>query len=277
MYARTYDEAFPPKRGASRLRELARGITLSILGSIPWHRPVPSLRLLYCHYVFDDQVARFDAVLRLLCSMGTFVDTATVIRVVKGNLPVNQDMFHLSFDDGFKNIISNALPVLRHYDIPAVFFVPTRLIMGAAGTGSIGQASPWTENIEMATWNDLEKAASIGFEIGSHTRTHARFSDISRSASAIENEIFGSKDDLERRLGSCRYISWPYGRISDADVQTLEAVERAGYDGCFGAFRSRVYPGVTNRFRIPRHHFESNWPLSHIKYFAMGGMESRAI
>ena len=128
--------------------------------------------------------------------------------------------------------------------------------------------------IEIATWDDLEKACAAGLEIGSHTRTHVRLSEVSRSKAAIEDEIFGSKADLERRLGrDCHYISWPYGRTTDADAQSLQTVEKAGYRACFGAFRGRVIPKITDRFRIPRHHFEVQWPLSHVKCFAHGAME----
>lgn len=248
---------------------------LSALASIPRRRTGPRLRLLYCHYVFDDQVSRFDAVLQTLRSMGAFVDTVTAIEIVKGNLPIARDVFHLSFDDGFKNIVSNAAPILRRHEIPAIFFVSTGFIAETTKSASAPLRSPWPSNIEMASWNDLEKAMSMGLEIGSHTRTHARFSELSGSVTAIEDELYGSKEDITRRLGACRYISWPYGRISDADDSVLTAVEKAGYDACFGAFRSPVIAGVTNRFRIPRHHIEVNWPDPHIRYFASGGLERR--
>jgi peptidoglycan/xylan/chitin deacetylase (PgdA/CDA1 family) len=200
--------------------------------------------------------------------MGRFVDTATVLEVLRGERPLDQDLFHLSFDDGFRNILTNALPLLRRYEVPAIFFVPTALIAGGSDRASARRGV-----IEMASWADLEQVATAGFEIGSHTRTHARFAAISRSSAAVEDEIFGSKADIERRLGSCHYISWPYGRISDADETTLRAVEHAGYAACFGAFRGRVIPRQTLPFRIPRHHFEPHWPLSHVKYFARGGLE----
>lgn len=258
------------------MRSLARHCALSTRGLISRPSNTPSLRLLYCHYVFDDQRRDFEAVVRYLQSIGEFIGTNEVLDFLEGRKPIEHNLFHLSFDDGFKNVITHALPILREYGVPAAFFVPTAII--AAPQEKVEEYCRVTTNyssvIEMATWDDLEKACAAGFEIGSHTRTHVRFAAISTSKTAIDNEIFGSKADLERRLGrSCNYISWPFGRIADADAESLKAVEQAGYRACFGAFRGRVVPNITDRFCIPRHHFETQWPLQHVKCFAHGAME----
>ena len=270
--ARTYREAFPPAQGVARIRQMARGAALSI-GSrlLPPRDRGPSLRPLYCHFVFDEQIAEFEALITELRGIGRFVDTATVTRILRGEIAVEETLFHLSFDDGFRNVVTNALPFLQRQSVPAILFAPTALLDDPSTVG-VRRPSPF-DRMEMASWADLERALAMGFEVGSHTRTHARFSDISQSESAIEDEICGSKADIERRLGTCRYISWPYGRLSDSDPLSLDAVRRAGFEACFGAFRGRVVPGVTNPFRVPRHHIEANWPLSHIRFFATGAME----
>jgi peptidoglycan/xylan/chitin deacetylase (PgdA/CDA1 family) len=270
--ARTYREAFPPPQGVARFRQIARGVALSI-GSrlVPPRDRGPSLRPLYCHFVFDEQLAAFEALLGELQRIGRFVDTATVIRIARGEMAVEETLFHLSFDDGFRNVVTNALPVLQQQGVPAIVFVPTALLDNPSTVGI--PRSPPFDRMEMASWTDMERALAMGFEVGSHTRTHARLSDISHSDAVIEDEICGSKADIERRLGSCRYISWPYGRMSDSNARSLDAVRRAGFEACFGAFRGRVLSGVTDPFRIPRHHIEANWPLSHVRYFAAGAME----
>jgi len=276
MYATSFRHAIRPTRGLQRIRGIARDCALSIRGFVSRPPNTPSLRVLYCHYVFDDQRREFEAILRYLQSIGKFIGVDEVLEVLEGKRPVEHNLFHLSFDDGFKNVVSNALPVLREHGVPATCFVPTAMI--SASAEQIENYCRVTTNypsvIEIATWDDLAKAGAAGLEIGSHTRTHARFSEVSISRAAIEDEIFGSKADLERRLGhECKYISWPYGRITDADAQSLKAVQEAGYRACFGAFRGRVIPRITDRLRIPRHHFEAEWPLSHVKCFAHGALE----
>ncbi|MCH8830455.1 MAG: polysaccharide deacetylase family protein, partial [Planctomycetes bacterium] len=143
---------------------------------------------------------------------------------------LNNLNFHLSFDDGFRNIITNALPILREHGVPATFFVPTSIISSDAETVRhyCLNITNHPTVIEIATWDDLAIAQDQGLTIASHTRTHARFSDISGSAAQLEHEIIGSKEDIERHLGQpCRYISWPYGTITDANTNSLDYVKRA--------------------------------------------------
>jgi peptidoglycan/xylan/chitin deacetylase (PgdA/CDA1 family) len=176
-----------------------------------------------------------------------------------------------------RNVVTNALPILRAHGVPAILFVPTAIISARSGQFEEIRRNLATTRLDVdsVTWADLENARAAGFEIGSHTRTHARLSDVLNSKSAIEDEIFGSKADLERNLGGgCRYISWPYGRLEDANNDSLDVVRKAGYKACFGAFRGRIVPTVTNAFRIPRHHVEPEWPLAHVKCFAHGAWEA---
>jgi peptidoglycan/xylan/chitin deacetylase (PgdA/CDA1 family) len=276
MYASSFRQAVRPTRGLQRVRSIARDCALSARGLVSRPSNTPNLRVLYCHYVFDDQRRDFEAFVRYVQSIGEFIGIDEVLDILEGRRPVEHNLFHLTFDDGFKNVVTNALPILREHGAHATFFVPTAIISGSEE--QVEKYCRATTNypsvIEMATWDDLEKACAAGLEIGSHTRTHVRFSEISTSNASIEDEIFGSKADLERRLGrDCNYISWPYGRITDADSRSLKAVEQAGYRACFGAFRGRVIPNITDRFRIPRHHFEVQWPLQHVKCFVHGAME----
>ena len=271
-----YWALFKQLRRKPNLREKLRSGALHALSATSKTPPGPWLRLVYCHYVFDDQVANFERQISYLFGIGSFLSTEEVLAVARGEKPLEQRCFHLSFDDGFRNVITNALPVLRKYNVPATFFVPTAIISADYPTvrDYCLKATNYPGVIEMASWDDLARALEQGLTIASHTRTHARFSDISQSETMLEDEIFGSKEDLERRLGQpCPYISWPYGSIRDADPRSLEFVKKAGYQACFGAFRGQVSPGNTDPYYIPRHHFEAHWPLSHLKYFISGGQE----
>lgn len=277
FYATSFRQAVRPTHGLQWFRQIARSCALSMRGIVSCPSDSPCLRILYCHYVFDDQWRAFDAIVRYLSSIGDLVGVGRVLDVLAGKTSLGRNAFHISFDDGFKNVFTNALPILQEHGASATVFVPTTII--SAPTEIVEKycrvTTSYPSVIEMASWDDLEKASANGFVIGSHTRTHARFSALSESQVALENEIYGSKADIERYLGkSCDYISWPYGRATDADVKSLRVVELAGYHACFGAFRGRVIPRATNRFLIPRHHFEVEWPLSHIKCFVNGAMEA---
>ena len=277
-FARTWRAADPDPGGpASRLKGLVRNGALRALAYAARPAAPAYLRCLYCHYVFDDQREQFEQIIVHLKRLGAFVDTATCVDMLNGNRPIDGRYLHLSFDDGFLNNFTNALPILKAHAVPALFFVPSALIGADWQTARDFAATKtiFRGVVEMATWDDLEKAVGAGYEIGSHTRTHARLSEISSIPAVLEDEIAGSKREIEARLGiACKYISWPFGTRTDADPASLAAVERAGYEACFGAYRGSVQSGVTDRYSIPRHHFEANWPLQHVLYFAQGNQES---
>ena len=233
------------------------------------------LRCLFCHYVFDDQLAEFERLIVALKRIGSFVTTDDCLRMLTGELPIDRPYFHLSLDDGFRNNVTNALPILREHGVPAIFFLPSAII-GAdyARAQAYSSAIHYPATIEVMGWDDVAAIHSQGYDIGSHTRTHARFSDVSSDPHRLEDEIAGSKREIEARIGAeCKYISWPYGKRADADATSLALARQAGYRACFGAFRGTIRPNETDRFRIPRHHFEAEWPLSHVEYFARGNRE----
>jgi hypothetical protein len=273
-YATDFRDAVQQSAGLrARLRGAARSASLSLLGSLTYIPQRVFLRCLYCHYVFDDQTVLFERMLERLKAFGTFISTDRLISVLDGTSPFDQPYFHLSFDDGFRNNFLNALPVLRKLKIPAIFFVPSAMIDASYEhvrnycLTRVSLKMP----IETLRWDDLKAIRDAGYEIGSHTRTHARFSEISSNSEKMRDEILGSKEDLERGLNQpCKYISWPYGRGRDADEKSLAFTSLAGYEACFSAIRGSVMPAKTNRFRLPRHHVEAHWPMSHVRYFASG-------
>ncbi len=265
-----------PQGVAANARYFLRSSYLSVAGLSCRFIRTPGLRCLFCHNIFDDQVESFRRICRTLAQMGKFVDACTCLDMLQGKTPIDGTYYHLSFDDGFHNILDNALPILQEFSIPAAIFVVTGFV--GASYEAVAQycATHWSSYaapIEMLSWSDLAELQRLGITIGSHSHTHARFS-LLQTRSQLVNEITVSKQELEQRLGAeCRYISWPYGRLSDASQESLAFVQEAGYSGCFGGHRGRVRPGVTNPFSIPRHHFEPNWPVSHVRFFASGNSE----
>lgn len=254
-----------------RLRQALRSGTLSVLACLPRPLPKAFLKCLYCHYVFDDQVGDFERAIQRLKRVGRFVDAATVMEIAQGKVPITERLFHLSFDDGFKNVCENALPILKRHQVPAVIFIPTAFVGSDWESASdyCLRIAHYKSVVQMATWDELRRARDDGFEIGSHTRTHCRLSDISADRISLGTELAGSKEDIERELGTeCRFFSWPFGRMADVDEWSLRECERVGYQAVFGAFRGTVVSGQTSKWRLPRHHFEAQWPLSHIHYFA---------
>lgn len=271
-YATSWREAHRPPSGIKEnSRALARRLALAALSATGAADRGPFLNCLYCHYVFDDQRKRFARLIEELRGIGKFIDTETCIGMLEGRVAIDGRYFHISFDDGFRNVYTNALPILEEHGVPGAVFVPTGLV-GAdwhEARHYCLQTTRYIGVVEMVTWQDLKDARARGFEVGSHTRTHKRFADISGAPETLEDEILGSKKDIEERLQTeCKYIAWPYGAMKDVDETSLDLAVKAGYRAVFGAFRGTVTPKETSIYSIPRHLFEVQWPFSHVKYFA---------
>ena len=234
------------------------------------------LRCLYCHGVFDEDLPKFAAFLDRLTSIGMFLSSEEVVSIARSERKRSGRYFHLSFDDGFKNNLTNAAPVLKERGIPATFFVPPAHI-GADWSRAreycverLHLAGP----VEILSWQDCCELVNEGFDVGSHTYSHCRLSEL--TGDQLKHEIVDSKHMLEDKLGSSvDHFSWPYGRKSDYSPEASDLIESAGYRGCFGAFRGRVVRGKTDPYSIPRHQFEASWPVSHSLYFAFGGREEK--
>ena len=265
-----------PEGIGGRLRSAVRRLTLDALSLLP-NRPAQQfLRCLTCHYVFDDQKEQFAQLINALSQTGTFVDTQSCVEMFRGLRPIDGPYFHLSFDDGLRNVVKNAFPVLSRKRIPAAFFIPTSLIDGDpdAVRHYCLQTTKYRAVIEMASWDDLRHADPELFEIGSHTQNHVRASQVSAEPELLKRELIQSKAEIERQLGRpCRYLAWPYGQSSDVNQLATQLAAAAGYDAAFGVERGSIVPGHSAPFCLPRHHFEVQWPRAHVLYFARGNME----
>lgn len=243
---------------------------MSVGGILSRYSDAPALQGIYCHYVFDDQVERFRRILEQLLTVGEFVDSDTCLSMLRGEREIDARYFHLSFDDGFRNVFTNAAPILRDLDVPAIAFVPSSLVEAPDHEVSeyCLEVTGYRSAIEILSWDEVRSLPDFGVEIGSHTRTHARLSEISGNRDRLWDEVSGSKDEIEKNTGRpCKYISWPYGEAGDVDDRAIELIRAAGYDACFSAVRGSIEPGVSNEMKVPRHHFEVQWPWSHIKFF----------
>lgn len=145
----------------------------------------------------------------------------------------------VTFDDAYRSVYDNARPVLESLGVPGTVFVPTALVgserpMAWPGTDRwLGSA--YENELTPMSWDELGELSELGWELGSHTRTHPRLPTI--AAEAMRDELAGSRADLEERIGtSCETIAYPYG---DYDAAVLAASRQAGFKAG-GALAGRV-------------------------------------
>ena len=92
----------------------------------------------------------------------------------------------VTFDDGYRDNLLEAAPVLAELDIPATIFVPSRIIDGDA-------SFHWYEDPPPAlSWNDVGELLGGGLvDVQSHTLTHPLLPQV--DAERSYEEIAGSR------------------------------------------------------------------------------------
>jgi peptidoglycan/xylan/chitin deacetylase (PgdA/CDA1 family) len=106
----------------------------------------------------------------------------------------------ITFDDGYHNFYANAFPVLDRYGFTATMFLPTAFI---------GESRLTFKGRGCLTWSEVRELRKHGISFGSHTVTHPQLHDC--DANSIRDEIMGSKQTIEQKLGcSIQSFSYPY-------------------------------------------------------------------
>ena len=136
----------------------------------------------------------------------------------------------VTFDDAYRSIIEQGLPVLSRLGLPATVFVPADFL-GSPEPMSWSGIDRWLggpHEGEMICMDrdELGALADSGWEIGSHTRSHPRLTTL--QADGLDAELRGSKTRLEDALGlPCPSLAYPYG---DVNGRVARAAGAAGYE-----------------------------------------------
>jgi peptidoglycan/xylan/chitin deacetylase (PgdA/CDA1 family) len=148
----------------------------------------------------------------------------------------------ITFDDAFRSVYKIARPILTAAGFKGSVFAPTSFIGGEQPMSWPG-VEQWAVSEHRAelvpmSWTELAELAEAGWEIGSHTRTHARLPQLTRDE--LDDELQGSRTDIEEQLGRpCRSLAYPFGAH---DARVVEAARRAGYETAAATLPGRLRP-----------------------------------
>lgn len=135
----------------------------------------------------------------------------------------------ITFDDGFRNTITTAKPILDDAGFVATAFPVT---------GFLGSTDHWpggTGVEPLMTSADLLRLRADGWEIGGHSHMHRRLPRLASKDAAYE--IQRSTQILEDLLGEpVRSFAYPYGEHNPG----VRALAAATYDTCLTIGTERV-------------------------------------
>lgn len=145
----------------------------------------------------------------------------------------------LTFDDGYADVLENALLITERYNIKSTVFVLSD--PEHADRKQLGS------NRRLLSWGDIRLLHTKGWTIGCHSAKHPDFGRL--SPTQMEEEVVNAKKTLEGKLGyEIEYFAYPNGI---ATPQIIAAVQRAGYKAAF-AVRPGSITNTSNRWVLPR-------------------------
>ena len=99
----------------------------------------------------------------------------------------------LTFDDGYADLIEEALPKLIEHGFPATVFVTTGWLRDA------GRRAAGTAPGRMLSWAQLATLSAAGIEVAAHSHSHPQLDQI--SGTRLRADLGDCKQLLEDRLG----------------------------------------------------------------------------
>jgi peptidoglycan/xylan/chitin deacetylase (PgdA/CDA1 family) len=156
----------------------------------------------------------------------------------------------LTFDDGYQDFVTYAMPILHQYGFTATAFVLA---------GRLGGEDVWNRPAPekaLLTADEVRQAARNGMEIGSHGLRHVALTEADDTR--LSAETVRSRELLQELTGQqIRGFAYPWGYL---DARVVKAVQAAGYDyACAGQPSAAI-----GRHAIPRtyvHDRDSSWRL----------------
>ncbi len=197
----------------------------------------PTLPVLMYHSIADDvetslhpyfrtvtSAARFAEQVQHLRDQGylgvTLADAADRLQGARRSGDAARQPVVLTFDDGFRDFYTTALPVLQAAGFSATVFVSTDFI-----------GKPFLTGRPCLQAHELRELCASGIELGSHSASHRRLVDL--PLHELAQELRASKQSLQDITGKAVHsFSYPYRfpQQNQAFTNTLaELLKEAGY------------------------------------------------
>ena len=158
--------------------------------------------------------------------------------------PNKKNQIIITFDDGYKDILTNALPILKKYNFKATCFFVTNLI---------GKINYWDKKKdkfiikEIMTTRCIKKWYDNGMSVQSHSHNHLDLTKLS-NIEIIKELEYSKKYILENFNIESDVFCYPFGRVN----KNVYEITKKIYKNAVTTNRSRYNVNKHNPLLIPR-------------------------
>ena len=162
------------------------------------------------------------------------------VDIVKSGKKPDEKLIVLTFDDGYKNNFDYAFPIGKELGFPLTIFISTNFIGSSLSFGA-------QKGDQILNKEELITLVKEGSEIGSHTCSHPKLSEIDEE-SALK-ELIDSKNILSeivrKEVGTLAYPKGSYNQ------NILKLAEKAGYK-CACTTKKGNRFSINDLMKLPR-------------------------
>jgi peptidoglycan/xylan/chitin deacetylase (PgdA/CDA1 family) len=158
---------------------------------------------------------RFETQLNYLRRHYNVISLAEFLDARKKNAPLPDRSVVLTFDDGYRNFLTSALPRLSARDMSVSVF----LITNEVRPENQSHVVQWTESDDetFLSWDEIRELQRHGVEFGSHTCSHPKLSEL--PPPEAERELRASHEAIAAQLSQATMpLAFPYGSYSDTVI-----------------------------------------------------------
>jgi peptidoglycan/xylan/chitin deacetylase (PgdA/CDA1 family) len=213
-----------------------------------------------CHRdPFSVDLERFEEQMRWLSESNLAISLSDLKAFLVRGRRIRNGAVLVTIDDGYRDVLTGALPILRRYGIPAVIFVPTAEI-GRTGTDGSRLSA-----------EDLTAMHGMSIDIGSHSWQHRSLGRMSADEAWLQ--MTRSKSDLEALVGApVAAFAYPFGTLKDFTPASGRTLARAGYALGFTSQHGAIVPSA-DLLALPRIKVEGGEPLWMFKLLVAGALD----
>jgi len=198
----------------------------------------------------------FERQIRALHEAGcTTLRVDEVVRLLRSGSALPPRPVALTFDDAYASVHTMALPLLASLDMTATVFPVTSEL---GGHNRWDAAKPGIPRLALVETSQLLELRAAGWEVGSHTHTHAALRSIPKTT--VESEIETSISMLEDICGAeVRTFAYPYGLHDATSRQVVASRYEVGLD--IGAAKATTSSPLDCLPRVDAWYLRRTWQV----------------